>query len=209
MLPFSHDEVVHLKKSMIDKMPGDVWQKFANLRVLYGYMFSHPGKKLMFMGSEFAQGREWTENYSLDWHLIYDGSPHLELQNWVRDLNHFYRNHPALYELDMSWEGFEWLEVHDSAQSVLAYARRGNHGELVIAVCNFTPVVRSGYRLGVPVQGVYREVLNSDNPEYGGSGVSNDFRLLSEEGQWRGQPHSIQITLPPLASIYLTVETEE
>ncbi len=208
MLPFSHDEVVHLKKSMIDKMPGDSWQKFANLRVLYGYMFSHPGKKLMFMGAEFAQGREWTENHSLDWHLIYEGSPHLEIRNWVRDLNHFYRANPPLYENDESWDGFEWLEVHDSAHSVLAYARSSNAGELVIAICNFTPVVREGYRLGVPVAGVYQEVLNSDSPEYGGSGVSNDFRMSSEAGQWRGQPHSIQLTLPPLATIFLKVEVE-
>ena len=198
ILPFSHDEVVHLKKSMLDKMPGDGWQKFANLRLLYGYMWMHPGKKLLFMGCEFGQGHEWTEEYSLDWHLVQAGSPHEQISDWVRDLNHFYTANSALYVDDKSWGGFEWLEVHDSANSVLAFVRRGGDDGDVVVVCNFTPVVRQGYRLGVPQSGTYIEVLNSDQSMYGGSNVVNDGDFVTDDSSWRGQPSSIQITLPPL-----------
>ncbi len=206
ILPFSHDEVVHLKKSMLDKMPGDGWQKFANLRLLYGYMWTHPGKKLLFMGCEFAQGREWTEAFSLDWHLVYPGSPHAQVSDWVRELNHFYRKNSALFAEDMSWTGFEWLEVHDSANSVLAYLRRGGEDGDVVVACNFTPVVRSGYRLGVPQSGAYVEVLNSDRSQFGGSDVTNDGEIATIDGDWRGQPHSIVITLPPLAVTILKLK---
>jgi 1,4-alpha-glucan branching enzyme len=210
VLPFSHDEVVHLKKSMIGKMPGDSWQQFANLRALYGYMMSHPGKKLLFMGSEFAQWNEWTEKHSLDWHLVQRGWPHEQMQLYVRDLNLFYRTRPEMHQDDAGWEGFQWLEVQDSLHSVLAYMRRDPQtGEFVVVACNFTPVVRHGYRLGVPVNGVYREVLNSDAPMYGGSGVLNGMLMASEPHNWRGQPASIVLSLPPLSVVYLKLVEEE
>ncbi len=208
MLPFSHDEVVHLKKSMISKMPGDVWQKFANLRALYAYQFSHPGKKLLFMGGEFGQWREWTEAYSLDWHLVTDGSYHAQLQDFVAALNHLYVTEKALHEDDYSWQGFQWMEVHDSAHSILAYARRAiTSADTVVVVSNFTPVVRAGYRLGVPEGGVYTEVLNSDDPLFGGSGVIDGGDLTAEATAWRGQPFSLVLTLPPLGVIFLKRQT--
>lgn len=199
VLPFSHDEVVHLKKNMLDKMPGDVWQKFANLRALFAYQYSHPGKKLVFMGMEFGQWREWTEEHSLDWHLVQPGSQHEKLQKYVKALNHLYKDDPALYSDDLTWAGFEWLEVHDSAHSILAYVRRSKIDDsAVIVVCNFTPVVREGYRLGVPYPGDYVEVLSSDDARYGGSGVINEGLLPANDEPWRGQMYSIRLTLPPL-----------
>ncbi|MDX1418189.1 MAG: 1,4-alpha-glucan branching protein GlgB, partial [Candidatus Promineifilaceae bacterium] len=202
VLPFSHDEVVHLKKSMLDKMPGDLWQKFANLRLLYGYQWSHPGKKLQFMGGEFGQWREWNEAQSLDWHLLEHDSRHMGLQSLVRDLNNLYRNEPALHEIEYSWEGFYWIDLHDSQRSILAYGRHGkDDDDEILVVCNFTPVVRHGFRLGVPSEGTYAEILNTDHDTYGGSNVLNSVQDSSPIS-WHDRPNSIEITLPPLAAVF-------
>ncbi len=204
LLPFSHDEVVHLKKSMLDKMPGDLWQKFANLRLLYGYQWAHPGKKLLFMGGEFGQWREWSEARSLDWDLLDGDEKHRGLQQFMRDLNRLYQNSPPLYERDHSWEGFTWLDFRNAQQSILAFARHAANGDNILVVCNFTPVVRHGYRIGAPKAGVYTELLNSDAAIYGGSGVVNEQPIYSIPTPWQDQPHSIQLTLPPLGIIFLT-----
>jgi 1,4-alpha-glucan branching enzyme len=208
LLPFSHDEVVHGKGSMLGKMPGDEWQRFANLRMLYTYMFTHPGKKLLFMGTEIGQGTEWDSTGLLDWYVL-DYPLHRGVQRLVRDLNDVYRAEPALHTLDFDWQGFEWIDCHDAQNSVLVYLRR--HGDdFVVAALNFTPVPRQGYRIGVPAPGVYRELLNSDAADYSGSGLGNgDRRLQSEERPWMGRPHSIEITLPPLAGILLKLQGEE
>ena len=207
LLPLSHDEVVHLKRSMLDKMAGDVWQKFANLRLLYGYQWAHPGKKLIFMGGEFGQWREWSEERSLDWYLLDEDDKHRGLQSYMRDLNHFYRDNSALYEEDNSWEGFTWLDFRDSQRSLLVFIRQTvDKRDRVIVACNFTPVPRHNYRLGVPEAGVYVEVLNSDNTIYGGSNLINNQPLITEPSPWQDQPHSIYLTLPPLGVIYLKKE---
>jgi len=202
ILPFSHDEVVHLKKSMLDKMPGDLWQKYANLRLVYGYQWAHPGKKLLFMGSEFGQWWEWSEARSLDWHLLQE-EKHAGLQKLVEELNRVYGRESALYAEDNSWEGFTWLDFKDSPHSILAFMRNdpARH-EHILVVCNFTPVVRENYRLGVPVPGQYVELLNSDSGLFGGSNVLNEGRFKAQEVAWHDLPCSIQITLPPLATIY-------
>jgi 1,4-alpha-glucan branching enzyme len=211
MLPFSHDEVVHLKKSMLDKMPGDVWQKFANLRALYAYQTAHPGKKLLFMGGEFGQWREWDEKRSLDWHLLEQDLEHQGLHRYVRALNKLYLNEPAFYEEDNSWAGFDWLDLNDWQRSILSFARHsrpsGETGqkESVLVACNFTPLVRQNYRLGVPQEGTYVEVLNSDAAEFGGSNLVNSQPLVSSPTPWHNQPHSIEFTLPPLAAVYLKI----
>jgi 1,4-alpha-glucan branching enzyme len=207
LLPFSHDEVVHLKRSMLDKMPGDLWQKCANLRLLYGYQWAHPGKKLLFMGGEFGQWREWSEARSLDWNLLEgDGVFHSGLKRFVQDLNSHYRDNRALYEQDDSWEGFTWLDFRNYQQSVLAFARHStNYNDSIVIVCNFTPVVRHGYRIGVPAAGNYKEILNSDSAIYGGSNVINDQTLQSTPTPWQEQAQSIQMTLPPLGVVYLKI----
>lgn len=201
ILPFSHDEVVHLKRSMLDKMPGDVWQKFANLRLLYGYMWSHPGKKLLFMGGDIGQWTEWSEAKSLDWFLLEEDARHGGLQDLIRRLNQLYSEESALHELEYSWDGFTWLDLHDSKNSTLAYARLDRDGSAILVVCNFTPVVRYGYRLGVPEDGIYEEILNTDAARFGGSGVVNEARE-SQPSPWHDQPNSITFTLPPLATIF-------
>ncbi len=203
LLPFSHDEVVHLKKSMLDKMPGDVWQKFANLRLLYGYQWAHPGKKLMFMGGEFGQWQEWSEARSLDWQLLDGDEKHQGLQQFVRELNQFYQHNSPLYENDNSWEGFTWLDFRNYQQSILAFARHAANAEDIIVVCNFTPVVRENYRIGAPQAGIYVEALNSDAVVYGGSGVTNDKPISSVPTPWQDQSHSIQLNLPPLGVVFL------
>lgn len=207
LLPFSHDEVVHLKRSMLDKMPGDVWQRFANLRLLYGYQCGHPGKKLLFMGGEFGQWREWSEARSLDWELVETGAAngrHAKLQQYVADLNHLYRNEAALHESDNSWDGFTWIDFQNNLLSVLAFARHApEKGETVLVVCNFTPVVRQNYRLGVLEAGSYQEILNSDAEIYGGSDVLNPNPLISSPTSWYDQPHSIELTVPPLGVLFL------
>lgn len=207
ILPLSHDEVVHGKGSLLDRMPGDAWQKFANLRAYYGFMWAHPGKKLLFMGCEFAQGREWDFNSSLDWHLLDDQSGwHSGVQHLVRDLNHVYRQQTPLYELDFNPRGFEWLVVDDHENSVFAFARRDEHGNEIIVVSNFTPVPRYGYRIGVGRPGRYHEVLNTDSHFYRGSNIGNGGDVYSEPGHHHQREHSISLTIPPLATIYLRRE---
>jgi 1,4-alpha-glucan branching enzyme len=180
-------------------MAGDDWQKFANLRALYGYMYAQPGKKLLFMGGEFAQRREWAHDAGLDWNLL-DSPAHAGVQRWVRDLNQLYRNEPALHELDCEPAGFEWIDCDDSEGSVVSLLRKGKStSSLVLALCNFTPVPRDGYRLGVPRRGFWREALNSDAVAYGGSGIGNRGGLDAEPVAHHGRPFSLVLTLPPLS----------
>jgi len=201
VLPFSHDEVVYGKGSMLRKMPGDDWQKFANLRLLYGFMFGHPGKKLLFMGNEFGQWLEWNHDASLDWHLL-ESPLHSALRRWVRDLNTLYRGEPALHELDFDSAGFAWVDCKDFERSVVSFLRRGrNAGDQLLFVCNFTPVVRRNYRVGVPQEGFWKEVLNSDAPLYGGSGQGNFGGLHTVPLPIHGQPYSLNMTLPPLGIV--------
>jgi 1,4-alpha-glucan branching enzyme len=207
MLPLSHDEVVHGKGSLIDKMPGDLWQKFANLRLLYGYMFGHPGKKLLFMGCEFAQWREWSHDQSLDWHLL-QWRDHQGIFKLVGDLNAMYRSEPALSEVDFEWQGFDWLELHDWENSVLAFLRRARDtGNSMVVVCNFTPVVREDYRIGVPSGGFYREVLNTDADIYGGSNVGNEGGVWARPEPHGGRPYHLSLRIPPLAAVFLKTPT--
>lgn len=203
VLPLSHDEVVHGKGSLLGKMPGDNWRKFANLRALYGLMFAQPGKKLLFMGAEFGQWREWSHDGSLDWHLAREPL-RAGLMNWVRDLNGFYHQERALFRRDYDPSGFIWVSVDAAQESVLGFARVATEDEpMLIAAANLTPVPRVGYRLGVPAAGEWVEALNSDAEAYGGSGMGNLEPLHAEETPWSGQPWSIQVTLPPLSVIYL------
>ncbi len=197
-LPLSHDEVVHGKGSLIGKMPGDYWQKFANLRLLFGYMYAQAAKKLLFMGGEIGQWAEWNHDLSLDWHLL-ENPMHAGLQNWVADLNQIYRREPAMHELDFDWQGFDWIDCNDSEQSVISLVRRGKSpDEVVLIVCNFTPVPRHDYRIGVPAGGFWRELLNSDAGDYGGSGMGNMGGVHADEISHHGQPYSVNLTLPPL-----------
>jgi 1,4-alpha-glucan branching enzyme len=201
VLPFSHDEVVHGKGSMLARMPGDRWQRFANLRALYGYMFGHPGKKLLFMGDEFGQWREWDHDSSLDWHLLGEAD-HRGLQRWVRDLNTRYRSEPALHQVDFEPAGFEWVDCNDHLRSVVSFLRRARDpARVVLFVCNFTPVVRSNYRVGVPTGGHWAEILNSDATLYGGSGQGNFGGAEAMPVPAHGRPWSLSLTLPPLATI--------
>lgn len=202
VLPLSHDEVTHGKGSLLGKMPGDDWQKFANLRLLIGYMWAQPGKKLLFMGGEFGQWREWTHDDSLEWHLL-QYSPHSGLQRWVSDLNHVYRGEPALYEVDFDPTGFEWIDCNDVENSVISLIRKGRSGDDAIAVvCNFTPVTHFKYRIGVPQPGLWRELLNSDAREYRGSGQGNLGGMDAAPIPVHGRPYSLTITLPPLAAVF-------
>jgi 1,4-alpha-glucan branching enzyme len=203
VLPLSHDEVVHGKGSLLAKMPGDRWQQFANLRAYYGFMFGHPGKKLLFMGCEFAQEREWNHEHSLDWHLLAD-SAHEGVRRLVRDLNHMLRSTPALYQRDFVPEGFEWISLDDADHSVLSFIRRGAPGSaLIVVVCNFTPTVHHAYRVGVPESGRYRERLNTDSAHYGGSNVGTAYgEVTAQPVGWNGRQFSIQLTLPPLACLF-------
>ncbi len=199
VMPLSHDESVHGKGSLLEQMAGDDWQKFANLRALYGYMYAQPGKKLLFMGGEFAQRREWAHDSALDWALL-DSPAHAGVQRWVRDLNRLYRTEPALHELDCEPAGFEWIDCDDAESSVISLLRKGKStANLVLAICNFTPVPRDGYRLGVPRGGFWREALNSDAVAYGGSGVGNRGGLDAEPVAHHGRPFSLVLTLPPLS----------
>jgi 1,4-alpha-glucan branching enzyme len=212
VLPLSHDEVVHLKGSMIGKMPGDLWQQFANLRAFYGYMWGHPGKKLLFMGGEFGQWHEWNYNQSLDWHLLAPPSDthHAQLLDFVSDLNQIYRREPALNILDNDGAGFSWIDPHDSDNSVISFMRRSKDAQdTLLFVCNFTPLPRHGYRLGVPEPGEYYEIINSDAERYGGSGLVNGQPLPSGPVRWQSCPHSIMLTLPPLATVILKRRTEK
>ncbi len=203
VLPLSHDEVVHMKGSLVGKMPGDDWQRFANLRLLFGYMWGHPGKKLLFMGGEFGQWSEWDHDRSLDWHLVAGPGLNQGLSRWVQDLNRVYRERGALFEQDFDWAGFTWLELNDAINSTLSWIRWGKSREdHVVFAFNFTPVPREGFRIGFPTSGVfYKELLNSDASEYGGSGVGNRGGVCTEPVPWQGQPASAEVTLPPLAVV--------
>jgi 1,4-alpha-glucan branching enzyme len=206
VLPFSHDEVVHGKASLINKMPGDLWQQFANLRLLYGYMFAHPGKKLMFMGGEFGQREEWNHDTSLEWHLLGFGS-HRGLQTLTADLNAVYRNEAALHEVDFDWHGFEWLDCNDADASVLSFVRRAKqHENFVVVVANATPVLREDYRVGVPEGGFYREIMNTDAERYGGTNVGNLGGVHAELLPWGGHAYSVKLRLPPLGAVYFKFE---
>jgi 1,4-alpha-glucan branching enzyme len=203
VLPLSHDEVVHGKGSLLDQMPGDVWQKFANLRLFYAYMWCHPGKKLLFMGGEFGQWQEWNFDESLDWHLL-AGESHRGLSRAVADLNNLVRREPALHELDFDGAGFEWIDCHNWQDSVLVFVRRGSKShDCVVVCCNFTPVLRQGYRIGLPSAGSYEEVFNSDSSWYGGSNSGNSGPIQSAAVPHHGREHSLTLTLPPLAAIVL------
>lgn len=203
MLPLSHDEVVYGKGAIISRMPGDEWQRFANLRTLYAFMFTHPGTKLLFMGGEFGQTSEWNFQGSLDWHLL-QYAPHQGVRALMKDLNHFYRTQPALFERSFSAEGFEWIDISDADASVITFLRKGEDGknDLLIA-CNFTPVVRENYRIGAPAAGEWRELLNTDHPDYWGSGVLNAGKIVAEAIPANGRSHSVSVTLPPLGVLIL------
>lgn len=200
-LPFSHDEVVHGKGSLLDQMPGDLWQKFANLRLLYGYMWTHPGKKLLFMGNDIAQWNEWNCDDQLQWDLL-QWDTHQGVKRLVADLNHLYRHEPAMHQVDFDAAGFEWIDCHNYSDSILAYIRRGlDPADFLIVACNFTPVPREDYRLGIPEGGWYKEVLNTDSSYYGGSNTGNSSGLLAEQQESHGRPYSLLMTLPPLSTV--------
>ena len=203
ILPLSHDEVVHGKKSLLDKMAGDYWQKFANLRLLFAYMYAHPGKNLLFMGGEFGQFIEWNYQQELDW-LLLDYPKHQELKKYVKELNYFYKDNNAFWLKDYEHEGFEWIEADDNLNSTISFTRSGKtKDDLRVIVCNFTPVTRENYKIGVPFSGSYKEVFNSDSEKYGGSGITNSNEIKSKKEEYNGFSYTIEITVPPLASIYL------
>jgi 1,4-alpha-glucan branching enzyme len=202
VLPLSHDEVVYGKRSLLSKMPGDDWQKFANLRLLFGYMYAQPAKKLLFMGGEIGQRDEWVHDRSLEWHLL-QYSPHAGLRRWMSDLNRCYRAEPALHELDCDPAGFEWIDCNDAEGSTLSLMRKGKStGAIVLAACNFTPVPRLKYKVGAPRGGFWKEILNSDAVEYGGSGMGNAGGVEASNEGIHGRPYSLTITLPPLAAVF-------
>jgi 1,4-alpha-glucan branching enzyme len=202
VLPLSHDEVVYGKRSLLSKMPGDDWQKFANLRLLFGYMYAQPAKKLLFMGGEIGQRDEWVHDRSLEWHLL-QYSPHAGLRRWLSDLNRFYRAEPALHELDCDPAGFEWIDCNDAEGSTLSLMRKGKStGAIVLAACNFTPVPRLNYKVGAPRGGFWKEILNSDSVEYNGSGMGNAGGVEAASEGIHGRPYSLTITLPPLAAVF-------
>ncbi|MFN8334609.1 MAG: 1,4-alpha-glucan branching protein GlgB [Cyclobacteriaceae bacterium] len=209
MLPLSHDEVVHGKGSLLGRMPGDEWQRFANLRLLFGYMFTHPGTKLVFMGGEIGQSGEWSHDKSLDWHLL-QYAPHVGMKTFMSELNVHYKSEPALYHYAFDQRGFQWIDYSDSENSVIAYQRKSDKKEdLLIVVCNFTPETRQHYRIGVPVRGRWREVFNTDNLKYGGSGVLNIGDLLTSPVKYHHQDYSVSITLPPLGMTVLKLHKED
>jgi 1,4-alpha-glucan branching enzyme len=203
VLPFSHDEVVHGKRSMLDKMPGDLWQKHANLRALYGYMYGHPGKKLLFMGAEVGQWHEWNYEASVDWHLL-QYKEHAGMQRWLRDLNHTYQREPSLHQVDFEGSGFSWIDCNDNENSVISMIRRARDPhDFTLMLANFTPIPRMAYRVGVPEGGWYRELLNSDADMYGGSNLGNGGGVVTEEVPAHGFNHSLQVIVPPLGFILL------
>jgi 1,4-alpha-glucan branching enzyme len=203
VLPLSHDEVVHGKGSLLAKMPGDPWQKRANLRSLYGYMWAHPGKKLLFMGGEIGQEEEWRSDGSIGWHLL-ERPEHAGIQELVRDLNLRYRDEPALWEVDFDPSGFRWLEANDADANVIVFARFAAGGRrALVCACNLSPVPRHGYRVGLPSGGRWRELLNTDDERYGGGGIANAEPIVAEAGPWHDQPYSATLTLPPLAVLWL------
>jgi 1,4-alpha-glucan branching enzyme len=202
VLPFSHDEVVHGKASMLGKMPGDEWQKFANLRLLYTYFYTYPGKKLLFMGGEFAQRKEWSEREVLDWPLE-ELPNHKGIMTLLTDLNRLYREQPALHEIEFEESGFEWIDCHDSSQSVLSYLRKDRQGNELVVILNFTPVPRQLYRIGLNQPGDYLEIMNSDSLYYAGSNLGNNGLITTQARPWMDRDHSAELTLPPLAGVVL------
>jgi 1,4-alpha-glucan branching enzyme len=200
VLPISHDEVVHGKGSLLGKMPGDEWRKFANLRLLFSHMYAQPGKKLLFMGCDVAQRAEWNHDSSVEWHLL-QYAPHRGVRDLVRDLNRLYRDQPALHELDCDSHGCEWIDCNDSDHSTLSFLRRSAGGEVAVVACNFTPQPRRNYRVGVPHDGYWRELLNSDSEIYGGSNLGNGGGVQAAAAPHHGRPFSLSITLPPLALV--------
>ncbi len=209
VLPLSHDEVVYGKGSLINKMPGDYWQKFANLRLLFGYMYAHPGKKLIFMGGEFGQWDEWYHEKSLDWHLL-EYPQHQGIQKWIKDLNNLYKTEPLLHELDFEPTGFEWIDFSDADHSIISFLRKAKDSkDVILVVCNFTPVARFNYRIGIPFKGCFREILNSDSWIYGGSNCGNGREVETEQTPFHGKPYSLSLTLPPLGILFLKCTAEE
>ena len=202
MLPLSHDEVVYGKRSLIGRMPGDEWQQFANLRLLYSYMFTHPGTNLVFMGAEFGQREEWNFQHQLDWYVLeYDF--HKGVQNLMKDLNRLYTTNAPLYDLQFEMEGFEWINYSDAENSVLSYIRKDTKGDMLIICCNFTPIPRDNYRIGLPQKGKLKEILNSDDTKYGGSGVLNSATIKVENKSWNYREYSAVLQLPPLGAVVL------
>jgi len=200
--------VVHGKKSLLSKMPGDAWRQFAGLRTMLGYQFAHPGKKLLFMGCEFGQWIEWNADTGLDWHLL-QWSDHQGVQKLVDDLNRLYRGEPALHRVDFHWSGFEWLVLNDSDNSIIAFARKQESGEGdIVCVCNFTPLPRHNYRVGVSRPGVYKEVLNTDSAYYGGSNMGNHGEVKTLAATWGGKPYHMDLTIPPLSIVFLKHQAE-
>ena len=208
VLPLSHDEVVHGKCSLINKMPGDYWQKFAGLRGFFGYWMAHPGKKLLFQGGEFGQFVEWKWNDSLDWHLPEKYEMHTKMLAYSKALNKFYVDHKEFWQVDFDWGGFEWIDCDNADDSMISFIRRADNGDFVIAISNFTPAVRHGARFGVPEAGIYEEVFNSDAAEFGGSNVINENDIPSQDVPWNNKSYSIQITVPPLATVYIQLKKE-
>ena len=205
ILPLSHDEVVHGKASLLSKMPGDDWQKFANLRLLLGYMYGEPGKKMLFMGSELGQWKEWDHDQSLEWHLLkYEN--HQKISDYVKELNRIYRSEPAMHEIDFSYEGFEWVDFRDADSTVVSFIRRGKNNNVLVFVFNFTPVPKENYRIGVPVESYYREILNSDSSNFGGSNIGMGGGVFSERIQSHGRPFSVNLMIPPLGMLILKPE---
>jgi 1,4-alpha-glucan branching enzyme len=206
VLSLSHDEVVYGKGSLLGKMPGDDAQKFANMRALLGYMYGHPGKKLLFMGAEFGQWNEWYHEVSLDWHLL-QYAPHQALLEWVRELNILYKNEKALYEIDFDRAGFEWIDFQDWESSVISFIRKGNTtSDIILVVCNFTPILRENYKLGVPRGGFWKEILSSDEERFGGSGVNNAGGVDARAEERLGRPYTVSLKLPPLGVVFLKSE---
>jgi 1,4-alpha-glucan branching enzyme len=203
VLPLSHDEVVHGKGSLLSRLPGDEWQKFANLRLLFGYMYGQPAKKLLFMGGEFGQQQEWNHDLSLDWHLFREPR-HYGLARWVEDLNRCYRSEPALHQMDCTPEGFEWIDASDSDQSVLSFLRKARTGDdIILVICNLTPILRHDYRIGIPRGGFWKEMLNGDAWDYGGSGQGNMGGVEAAEIESHGRPWSLSLKLPPLSVLFM------
>tara|TARA_R110002124_G_scaffold227442_5_gene392705 strand:- start:364 stop:1116 length:753 start_codon:yes stop_codon:yes gene_type:complete len=209
MLPLSHDEVVYGKNSLVMKMPGDEWQRFANLRLLFTFMYTHPGTKLMFMGGEFGQTSEWNFEQSLDWHLL-DFAPHKGMQSCVKALNKLYKTEPAMYELGFNAEGFEWIDTMDRENSILTYARKSNSSEdSIVVVLNLTPVPRPGYRIGVLAEGMWEEIFNTDSSDFFGTGIVNSEPIKTEKETWHNKPNSLILDLPPLGATIIKVKSSQ